>query len=295
MRGPPPAEHEIDADLVRGLIADQHPDLAGLPLTPVGAGWDNAMFRLGEDLAVRLPRRELGAQLIGVEQRWLPLLARDLPLATPAPLRAGAPGRGYPWRWSVTPWLPGRPADQAPLRADQGPRWGAFLKALHREAPAEAPFNPYRSVSLAKRAEVSGPQLARVAARRPDLVTPQIEAQWAAALAAPVDRTPTWIHGDLHGRNVLAEDGRVSGVIDWGDMARGDPAMDLYSLWILLPDRAAREAAIAAYGGASAATLQRARGWAIAIAAVLIDHGAADDPDFAAMGERTFQALREGP
>lgn len=292
---PPKAEHEIDEALVRGLLADQHPDLAGLDLTPVGEGWDNAMFRLGEDLAVRLPRRELGASLIAIEQRWLPLIAPDLPVATPAPVRIGAPGRGYPWGWSITPWLPGRPADAAPLRADQGPRWGAFLRALHRPAPDDAPFNPFRSIDLATRAEVSGPQIARVAETRPDLVTPKILAEWEAALAAPADLAPAWIHGDLHGRNVLAVAGAVSGVIDWGDMARGDPAMDLYSLWILLPDRGAREAAIAAYGGASAATLRRARGWAIAIAAVLIDHATPQDPDFAAMGARTFRALAEAP
>lgn len=295
MATPPPRDQAIDAALVRALLAAQHPDLADLPLRPAAEGWDNVMYRLGEDLAVRLPRREMGAKLIETEQRWLPALAPGLPVATPAPIRLGRPGLGYPWRWSVTPWIAGRPADRHPLAASEGPRLGDFLKALHRPAPAEAPFNPHRSIDLAARAAVSGPQLARVAAARPDLATPALLAEWDEASAAPVDRARTWIHGDLHGRNVLARDGRLSGVIDWGDMARGDPAMDLYSLWILLPDRASREAAIAAYGGVSAATLRRARGWAIAMAAVLLDHATPHDPDFGAMGERTFQALVEGP
>ncbi|MFC3071105.1 aminoglycoside phosphotransferase family protein [Phenylobacterium soli] len=292
---PPKREHPIDARLAAQLIADQHPDLAHLPLRPAAEGWDNAMYRLGEDLAVRLPRRALGAELIGIEQRWLPLIAPALPLATPAPVRTGQPGRGYPWRWSIVRWIPGATADRTPLAASEGARWGAFLKALHRPAPTEAPFNPYRSVPLAKRAEISGPQLARVAAARPDLVTPAILTEWRAALVAEVDRPAGWIHGDLHGRNVLAQDGRLTGVIDWGDMASGDPAMDLYSVWILLPDRASREAALAAYGSVSSATRARARGWAIAMAATLIDHAPPDDPDFAAMGERTFRALVEGP
>ena len=95
--GVPPAEVGIDEQLVRGLLADQHPDLAGLPLRFAAAGWDNELWRLGEDLAVRLPRRALGARIIVGEQRWLPELSRRLPVAVPVPLRTGVPGRRYPW------------------------------------------------------------------------------------------------------------------------------------------------------------------------------------------------------
>jgi aminoglycoside phosphotransferase (APT) family kinase protein len=240
------------------------------------------MFRLGEDLALRLPRRAVGAELIATEQRWLPGLAAALPLPVPAPLRTGSPALGYPWPWSVTPWLPGVPAAQAPLKADQAKRLGGFLKALHRPAPTQAPFNPYRSIPLAGRTTTE-PTMARVAKARPGLIDEVVREAWRAGLAAEVDVAPTWIHGDLHARNVLSEAGVVSGVIDWGDMARGDPATDLYGLWMLLPDATARAAALAAYGGVSAATLARARGWAVAMGVVLVEAGS------------TLRALREGP
>jgi len=292
--GLPPAEHAVDAALARALLAQQHPDLADLPIAHAASGWDNVMFRLGDELALRLPRRAAGAALIATEQRWLPDLARELPLPVPAPLRTGSAGLGYPWPWSVTPWLPGVPAEQAPLRADQAARLGQFLKALHRPAPDDAPFNPYRSVPLAGRATTE-PTMARVAAARPGLIDAAVGEAWRAGLAAEIDLAPTWIHGDLHARNVLSHDGAVSGIIDWGDMARGDPATDLYGLWMLLPDAAARAAALEAYGGVSAATLARARGWAVAMGVVLVEAGSKDDPGLAAMGERTLWALREGP
>lgn len=292
--GLPPAEHPIDADLARALLAGQHPDLADLPIRPVAQGWDNVMFRLGDDLALRLPRRAVGAQLIATEQRWLPGLAATLPLPIPAPIRTGRPGLGYPWPWSVTPWLPGRPAEQAPLRADQAASLGRFLRALHRPAPPEAPFNPYRSIPLAERTTTE-PTLARVAALRPGLIDAGVRQAWAEGRAAEIDLAPSWIHGDLHARNVLSDGGVVSGVIDWGDMARGDPATDLYGLWMLLPDATTRAAALDAYGGVSAATLKRARGWAVAMGVVLVEAGSKDDPGLAALGERTLRALGEGP
>src|SRR5690349_3749399 len=101
--GTPAAECAIDTAFVAELIADQHPDLAHLPLHVVDAGWDNALFRLGDQLAVRLPRRAVAAPLIAHEQTWLPRLADRLSLPVPVPYRLGTPARGYPWRWSVVP------------------------------------------------------------------------------------------------------------------------------------------------------------------------------------------------
>jgi aminoglycoside phosphotransferase (APT) family kinase protein len=290
----PPAEHEVDEALARALLAEQHPDLADLPIRPAAHGWDNVMFRLGEDLALRLPRRAIGAELIATEQRWLPALAPRLPVAIPAPVRIGRPGCGYPWPWSVTRWIAGQTAAARPLREDEAPRLGAFLKALHTPAPADAPFNPYRSIPLAERAKTEA-TVARVAAARPDLLTEQVRAAWREGVAAAIDLAPTWIHGDLHALNVLSDQGRLSGVIDWGDMARGDPATDLYGLWMLMPDRAAREAALEAYGGTSEATLKRARGWAVAMGVILVEAGLNNDPSHLAIGERTLRALEEGP
>src|SRR5271155_3009551 len=108
--GEPPPEVEVTTELARNLLRDQHPDLAGLALEPAETGWDDAMLRLGDDLALRMPHRAIGDRLIVSEQTWLPRLAPRLPLPTPAPLRVGAPGRGYPFRWSVVPWLDGEPS-----------------------------------------------------------------------------------------------------------------------------------------------------------------------------------------
>src|SRR5262249_10355534 len=113
--GIPAAEFPIEPGLVRALLMDQHADLAALPLTLAGGGWDNTLYRLGDDLAVRPPRRAAAACLIEHEQRWLPELAPRLPLAIPVPLRVGRPGCGFPWSWSVIPWLTGQPATCAPL------------------------------------------------------------------------------------------------------------------------------------------------------------------------------------
>src|SRR5215212_7800750 len=124
--GTPAAEFAFDSAFVAGLLADQHPDLAHLPLKMVEAGWDNALFRLGEHLAVRLPRRAIAAPLILHEQRWLPRLAERLTLPIPAPLRVGIPAPGYPWHWSVVPWQPGIPADQHEPDPAQAQPFAAF-------------------------------------------------------------------------------------------------------------------------------------------------------------------------
>src|SRR4051794_33423264 len=105
--GTPISEYRIDSALVAGLLADQHPDLAAMPLQFLDEGWDNVLFRLGQYLVVRLPRRAAAAELIRHEQLWLPYLADQLSLPVPVPLRLGLPGRDYPWPWSVVPWLPG--------------------------------------------------------------------------------------------------------------------------------------------------------------------------------------------
>src|SRR5579885_2598048 len=141
---PPPAETRIDAALAGALVRAQHPDLAHLTIEPAASGWDNAMFRLGDALALRLPRRAMAAALIRIEQHWLPRVAPELPLPVPTPVRIGTPGEGYPFVWSITPWLAGAPADRAPPEAGSGVALAAFLTALHTPAPADAPFNRFR-------------------------------------------------------------------------------------------------------------------------------------------------------
>ena len=236
----PAAEVEVSADLVRRLLADQHPDLARLPVEFLANGWDNELYRVGDRLVARLPRRALGAEIIKNEQRWLPGLAPRLPLPIPYPERTGVPACGYPYSWSVVPYLPGVPAAQASSfdPAAAAAVVGGFLGALHVPAPADAPANPFRGVPLAERAGTFAANLALLTGQAA-MITPagtRYCARGTRRWRPPgYDGPPVWLHGDLHPANILVSDGQVSGVIDFGDITAGDPADDLSVAWMLLP------------------------------------------------------------
>jgi aminoglycoside phosphotransferase (APT) family kinase protein len=292
--GTPPPEVPIDINLVQQLVAEQFPTLCHLPIETVDAGWDNSIFRLGDHLAIRLPRRQLAAELIGHEQTWLPRLAPQLPLPVPTPLHIGQPNQSYPWRWSIVPWLLGQPADLSEPDLTQIVPFISFLNALHIAAPIDAPVNPYRGVPLVQRAAAVEERMARLESQT-ELIAP-IKTSWQRSLMAPIDRPPTWIHGDLHARNVLVETGKISGVIDWGDMTSGDIATDLAAIWMLFDDPTARRLALETYGGLSGSnlsesTIHRSIGWAILFGVVLLDTGLVDNPRHAAMGERTLRRV----
>lgn len=291
----PVAEYPIDEALVHALLSEQHPDLAPLSIHALDAGWDNAMFRLGEAFCVRLPRRQVAAQLMLHEQTWLPLLAPRLPLALPAPLRLGVPGQGYPWPWSVVPWLAGVTADLQAPHPTEARALAAFLAALHTAAPAQAPCNAVRGVPLQWRAAALAERLARLRAWT-NAITREIEHVWTTALSAPVATEACWLHGDLHARNVLVQHGRLSGIIDWGDITAGDVATDLASIWMLFDAARARQEAMACYRhlrDVDEATIRRARGWAVLFGVVLLDTGRLDHPRHAAMGTAILQRLTE--
>jgi aminoglycoside phosphotransferase (APT) family kinase protein len=283
--GTPLAEVAIDVPLVRRLLEEQHPDLANLPIHPVDAGWDNAMFRLGDRFSVRLPRRELAAILLEKEQTWLPQLANNLLLPVPKPYRIGKPGRDYPWGWSILPWIPGLPADLEEPHADTVESFVSFLRSLHVPAPSDAPINPLRGLPLTQRAASLEERIQRLKTKT-ELISSEIENIWHRALEAPIDVPATWLHGDLHPRNILVENGAIAGIIDWGDMTSGDRATDLASIWMLFGDRHIRQQAIDLYGNVSQATLQRAKGWAIFFGIILLDAGLVDNPRHAVMGEK---------
>lgn len=291
MTGPvdqPAADLDVTADLVRGLLADQHPDLAALPLVELANGWDNVAFRLGDDLIVRLPRRELAAPLVLHEQRWLPELAPTLPLPVPAPVRIGSPTAAYPWSWSVVPWFEGRSAlttaPSDPVAAARA--LGSFLAALHRPAPADAPPNPYRGIPLAGRDQLTLEWIDRLPHH---LDAPRVRACWAAHVALPRwDGPAVWLHGDLHPHNVVVHEGAVAAVIDFGDITSGDPATDLGIAWMLLPPASRPELREAAR--ADDATWARGRGWALALGLAYLANSAST-PDFARLGQRTIDAV----
>jgi aminoglycoside phosphotransferase (APT) family kinase protein len=251
----------IDEALVRSLLREQHPDLAGLELRAVEGGWDNRMWRLGEDLAVRMPRTPRAPSLLEKEHRWMPELAPRLPLPVSVPVRTGEPSERFPRNWTVTTWVHGEPADRTPIAngPDAAAALASFLTALHWDAPADAPAVEHRGVPLDRVAD----DVERHFEAMPDDEAAPLQAIWDDALAAPEwDRPAVWLHGDLHPANVVVEDGTLAGIVDFGELCAGDPATDLAAAWVLLPEGAARQC-IEAYPLSDAATVRRARGWAL--------------------------------
>ncbi|WP_073486883.1 aminoglycoside phosphotransferase family protein [Streptoalloteichus hindustanus] len=267
---------EITAELVRDLLRDQHPDLADHPVGLGARGWDNQLWRLGEDLAVRLPWATQSADaLLRKEHTWLPTLAPHLPLRVPVPQRLGEPSERFPRPWIVTTWVPGTPADLAPATraADAADRLAAFLTALHQPAPDGAPAGRNRGGPLADATEQFAEQLASATELGLIPDPDAVRAIWDDAVAAsPWTGPPLWLHADLHPANVLTADGTFCGVVDFGDLCAGDPAYDLAAAWILLPANAVDRFHAAYQPTPDAATLRRARGCAVAraLAGILI-------------------------
>lgn len=280
----PIAEVYVDADLVRSLVAAQHADLADRTVTFLANGWDNAMYRLGDDLIVRLPRRRAAVRLLEHEWRWLPSLAVGLPLPIPAPIRRGEPSESFRWPWTINPWIDGEPIALGE-RLDQAATArsiGEFLRAFHRPAPDAAPRNPVRGIPLVDRDEVTQRWLDAIDAPAAPRST------WATLRDAPPHRGPAvWLHGDLHPLNILAVDGRPSGIIDFGDLTAGDPATDLSVAWLLFDDRSHRDMLFTAYGGLAPDTAERARGWALALGVAYVANGA-DHPVLSELGRRAI-------
>lgn len=293
------AEIEMTAELVRELVRDQHPDLAHHPIRLGARGWDNQLWRLGDDLAVRLPwaTRDSGA-LLRKEHAWVPMLAPRLPLPVPVPQRIGEPSERFPQPWLITTWVPGTPADRTPVTraADAAESLAAFLTALHQPAPDGAPAGRGRGGPLTDVAEGVVRGLAAAAERGLIRDPDAVSAVWHDAVTAPGWTGPArWIHGDLHPANVLTADGSLCGVIDFGDLCAGDPAGDLAAAWILLPDDAIDRFHAAYRPAPDAATLRRARGWAVwrALGCIFVGHdgGPGGKPSWGPPGHASLRRL----
>jgi aminoglycoside phosphotransferase (APT) family kinase protein len=268
-----PDEVETDVALVQRLIADQFPEWDGLPIEPVAdRGTDNILYRLGGDLVARLPGRKRPEVALMKECEWLPKLAPQLPLAVPLPLAVGRPGRGFPYRWAIFRWLHGDPGTSERLvdlrrAAEDLARFVGALQAIDASgAPGPGEHNVYRGCPLALREETTRSSLLKL---RGEIDTAAVTEVWEEALAAPEwDRPPVWIHGDLDSRNLLARDGRLSAVLDFGCLGAGDPACEAMVAWKLLDEegRAIFRSALSI----DDPTWTRARGWAASQAVVAL-------------------------
>jgi aminoglycoside phosphotransferase (APT) family kinase protein len=273
-------EMDTDVRLVGRLLAGQFPQWAHLPLEPVpSAGTDNALYRLGDDMAVRLPRIQWAVEDVDKEHQWLPRLAPLLPVAVPVPLGKGEPAEGYPWHWSIYPWLDGEnPAvDGITDPGSLATELAQFVAALHRIDPTGGP-PASRGIPLADR---DAPTRTAIDALQGIVDTAAATAAWDAAAQTPAwPGPPVWVHGDLSPGNLLTVDGRLSAVIDFGGLGVGDPACDLIVAWNLLP--ANTRNVLRAALRVDDATWERGRGWALSIALIQLPYYHRTNPVLAA-------------
>jgi aminoglycoside phosphotransferase (APT) family kinase protein len=266
------AEVTVDETLARRLIAGQFPELASATLRRLAEGWDNVVWLVDERWAFRFPQRTMGAELIERELRVLPLIAPALPAPIPVPVFAGHPADGYPWSFFGAPLIPGVEACDAPLdddvRCRLAPALARFLRALHDIPPIDGLlYDPNQRADMAHRAEMTREWLERLG--RPLPVEPLL----AEALALPPPEGDVIAHGDLHFRHVMVDQaGELTGVIDWGDVCRADPSIDLSLLWSFFPADG-RAAFLAEYGAVSEAQLLRARALAVNLCVILAVYG----------------------
>ena len=278
-------EVHTDVRLVRRLLATQFRPWADLSIERVASsGTDNALYRLGQDMVVRLPRIERASSQVGKENEWLPRLAPFLPFAVPVPLAQGVPGEGYPWPWSVCPWFEGE--NPTPGSVPDGrllaTELAEFVVALHGIDAAGGPpagaHNFFRGAPLEVR---EAPTRAAIDALHGIVDTDAVTAAWDAALGVPSwSGPPVWVHGDLWPGNLLCVGGRLRAVIDFGGLGVGDPASDATAAWNLLPV----DARDTFRDGVQFddAMWARGRGWALSIALIQLPYYKDTNPVLAA-------------
>jgi aminoglycoside phosphotransferase (APT) family kinase protein len=255
-------EVDVDDDLVRCLLRRQLPAHADQPLVAVEPwGTDHAIWRLGSELVVRLPRIEWAAGQPEKEARWLPRLAPHLDVAVPHPVMIGEPGCGYPFNWAVHRWIHGRGA--APESIDDPVQFArdlaANLRSLQR-APVDGAPRPTNRARALKDYDARTRRVIERAGHRIDADAALLV--WQDALEAPVyDGPPVWVQGDLEG-NCLVRERRLCGIVDWGSACIGDPAVDVQVVWSSLFTAESRRAFIDELD-VDDATLRRSRGAAI--------------------------------
>jgi aminoglycoside phosphotransferase (APT) family kinase protein len=284
-------EIHTDEPLVRRLLAGQFPQWADLPLERVpSSGTDNALFRLGDDMVVRLPRIHWAVGSVDRDVRWLPLLAPRLPVAIPVPLTRGAPAEGYPWEWGVYPWLEGENpnVDGIAYLDSLRPDVARFVASLHAVDVGGGP-PAFRGKPLVVQDEGARAALAALDGL---IDVDAATVAWNTALETPAwSGPPVWIHGDLLPGNLLLQGGRLTGVIDWGCLGVGDPACDLIVAWGLLSPEARNvfRAELRVDDG----TWARGRGWALSIALIALPYYRETNPALAATARHLIREVAD--
>lgn len=255
----------IDEALVCALIRSQFPHWSLLPVERVDKdGWDNRSFRLGDDMVVRLPSAEPYAAQVLKEHQWLPMLAAALSFPIPMPLGLGAPGANYPWPWSVYRWLDGVPVEPSTVAhsSDFARDTAAFIAELQTiqtsGGPPPGPHNFFRGGPLSTYDSEVRKAVGQLEAQ---LDAPAVMELWKSALRTSWGRSPVWVHGDVSAGNLLSHRGRLTGVLDFGSLAIGDPACDLSIAWTVFRGEARRTFQTSLQF--DAATWHRARAWAL--------------------------------
>ena len=284
-------EITISDAMVRRLVDQQFPQWAAGTLVRIPpSGTDNQLFRLGRDLLIRMPRIGWAAASAVWDHTWLPKLATHLTTPIPAPVALGEPGEGYPWNWTVVPWIEGGTPTPSTFDPEE---WavslGAFVRELRGVPGMDAPVAAEgRGAALATLDEWVREWTARADPTEVDRAA--VLAVWRDALDAPAwAGEPRWFHGDLHEGNLLVRDGRLRAVIDWGTAGRGDPAVELNAMWGYLPSRVAglyRETV-----GLDEAAYRRARGFALAPAISGWTYYRSTAPHLSALGLATVKSL----
>lgn len=286
-------EVAVDDALVRRLVDRQFPHWSGLSLDRVrSTGTDNAIYRLGDDMGLRLPRIHWAVAQVAKEWDWLPTLGPQLPIPVPMPLAKGQPGSGYPHPWLVSPWIAGDDLQHTSgFDLNHAARAIAELVvALRKVRTTGNPPQGARAGSLTLHDERARWAIARVAGT---IDAERAEAVWEAALrAGPWTKPAVWTHGDLLAANIIVNDGRVVGVIDWSCAGIGDPACDAQVAWFLPPEPRAVFREVAQL---DEATWARARGWVVWQTATFISSYAATIPDAVASATLRLQAVLEEP
>jgi aminoglycoside phosphotransferase (APT) family kinase protein len=263
---------EVTCELVAALIGQQFPQWSAQVVERVTpGGWDNHTFRLGDSLLVRLPSAQRYVAQVQKEHRWLPVLAKELPLPIPVPLALGQPGLGYEWPWSVYRWLQGEPATSTNVASmdELAIDLASFLRALQRidatDGPPPGEHNFFRGGSLATYDQQTR---AAVAALEGELDSAALLRIWESALDATCSGLISFMHGDIAASNLLVHGGRLAAVIDFGSMGVGDVACDLTIAWTFFTG-SARQSFLSGVT-TDESTWRRAQGWALWKALILL-------------------------